>query len=430
MFHTRLSQYADIVVYLMGIILFLWAFFGDPKKPFLFVVAILPFQNILRKIQALPMGKDLLDVLLFAIILGWFIKCKKESRRFIEKDPLNLIILFLMIYTFISLVLGAFYLNNQATMITRMQTWKNYMLLPIFYLITKNNIKDKKWIQLTTVVICVSIFVMGYNFFKNFKGKDVLDYSNTLRESGTFVYLGSNEYAAFFSQYMFILLGLFFSDKQILRKTLLGVTILFCIYCVLFLFSRGAYIGVAIGIVLISFLRKKIFLVPLLLLLISWNTLLPPSVVQRISMTKTETGELEHSAVLRIEMWEQCKELFAKNPVFGVGFNTIPYLGLVLGDSHNIYLKILVEQGVIGMIIFLILLWSAFKSGWSLYRTSNDQYLKGLGLGFMVCVVVLMILNFFGDRWTYLELSAYFWVFWGLVNSSRKISTEEIERKK
>ena len=50
---------------------------------------------------------------------------------------------------------------------------------------------------------------------------------------------------------------------------------------------------------------------------------------------------------------------------------------------------------------------------------------RGLGLGFVICVIILMINNIFGDRWSYFELSGYLWIFAGLVARLNIISKTE-----
>ena len=60
---------------------------------------------------------------------------------------------------------------------------------------------------------------------------------------------------------------------------------------------------------------------------------------------------------------------------------------------------------------------------------------RGLGLGFFMCIIVLMVNNMFGDRWTYTEVSAYLWVFAALVVrlnilSGAGVRTETVSVKK
>ncbi|HUL38172.1 MAG TPA: hypothetical protein VLW47_10835, partial [Thermodesulfobacteriota bacterium] len=85
-------------------------------------------------------------------------------------------------------------------------------------------------------------------------------------------------------------------------------------------------------------------------------------------------------------------------------------------DTHNYYLKMLSEQGIVGLGLFLIVLVVAFRSGWRLWKAGKEGFEKGLGLGFMGCVLACASTNLFGDRWSYFEMGGYFWVLWGLVD--------------
>ena len=49
---------------------------------------------------------------------------------------------------------------------------------------------------------------------------------------------------------------------------------------------------------------------------------------------------------------------------------------------------------------------------------------KALGLGFAIAIIVLLINNMFGDRWTYMEVSCYLWVFAALVQRLNIISEQ------
>jgi O-antigen ligase len=90
-------------------------------------------------------------------------------------------------------------------------------------------------------------------------------------------------------------------------------------------------------------------------------------------------------------------------------------LNLDLGDTHNIYVKILTEQGLVGFLIFVFLVICFMKEGFSLYQKGDDDLSKALGLGLGICMFVLAVNNMFGDRWSYFELSGYLWIFAGLV---------------
>ena len=162
---------------------------------------------------------------------------------------------------------------------------------------------------------------------------------------------------------------------------------------------------------------------------IFWQTLLPVSVVDRILMTKTEDGQIEHSAGGRIELWQMAYALFERNPIIGVGYNgyAMTYGGTVTDtgeqllagqDVHNFFMRTLCEQGMIGLVLYLGLLLLAFRSGWKLYFTAETPFYKGLGFGFMGCVISIAVTNLFGDRWSYYVLGGYFWILFGIVDRS------------
>jgi O-antigen ligase len=307
------------------------------------------------------------------------------------------------------------------------------MILPLLFFLTVNNIKDKKRMQWLVSIMVFIIFITGLYFFKNYRyiGKTI--FREEKRISGTLSYLGPNEWGAFHAHYFFVILSIFLVDKlKIIKRILFILAILFSVYSILFSYSRGAYIALMAGLIFISLVKKRIFVIPLILFFIFWQSLLPPAVVQRINQTQTEEGELDHSAQTRINLWETGLDIFNLNPLLGIGFNTIPFVGLEGGfaDTHNIYIKILAEQGLIGILIFLIILFLSLWYGWKLYKRADDTFLKGLGLGFVTCIIALMITNFFGDRWTYLPIGAYFWVFLGLVVRGNMIVDSEVKHLK
>ena len=151
-----------------------------------------------------------------------------------------------------------------------------------------------------------------------------------------------------------------------------------------------------------------------------WTTVVPNAVVMRVQMTKTEDGQVDHSSELRLELWEDAMQLIRENPIVGTGVNTYAYMHRVrsYADTHNYYIKVLVETGVVGLLLFLWLLSKTMRRGWVLFRRTSDPFVRGLGLGLMGWVVACAASNGFGDRWTYLQIQGFFWVLSGLVGSA------------
>ena len=413
-------------IYLTGMVLAFMAFLGKPRWATLFIVWVLPLRNVVDRMHEFPMGKDFLDILILSAILGWIISAMSERRPIFEKSPLNAISAIVIGYTYISLWRGYFYLSYFTPFDffdPRLQEWKNYITLPILHFLTINTVRDRKWIWRFVAVISVSFFLVNFYTIRQISLFSSIE--SRVKINGTLMFLGPNELAAFINQYAVLFLSLFFAIRFNLRKLWLGLIIAMSFYCVAFLFSRGAYLGLVAGLFFIFALRKRILLIPLLLLVVCWQAALPQKVKDRILMTTNEYGELDLSNQKRIEVWEQSLNLFKHDPIMGVGFAVFISLGFILGDTHNIYLKMLAEQGMVGFLIFFFLIILFIKQGWSLYQKAEDPLFKALGVGFVGCIVTLMVNNVFGNRWSYLEMSSNLWVFAGLVSRALIVIQEE-----
>ena len=423
---AALKNLAPIIFYLGGIILFFRAITGKVQWALLCVVFLLPLRNIVDKLQDYPLGNQFLDILIFSIIIGWFVSSLGQKQKLLESTSINTIAVVLILYTFISLIIGAEYLGSHDYFNIsdpRVQSWKNFCLLPVLYFITVNTVRDKKGVWRVFAVMCFTMLVMVYytatqvTWFSSLVSRDKI--------TGTFQFLGPNEVAAFHNQYTIILLSVYFFMKKGIKKTLMLLLVILNTYCIMFTYSRAAYLAAAVGLFLLFAFKKQWLLVPLLLVALFWQVALPEKAVERFETTTNVYGQLEKSAERRLQIWDKGMELFKENFLVGIGYGVFGQLGYDLGDTHNIYVNILVEQGVVGMLIFLVLIFSFIAEGFRLYKNGDDDLSKGLGLGFVICVFVLLVNNIFGNRWSYLELSAYLWIFAGLVARLNIISKEE-----
>lgn len=415
------------IAYAAAIIAFFFSLSGKIKYGLIFLIFLLPLQNIFEKLQQLPFGKDIPNLILLAMILGWLINSSSKNKPIFEKNPFNTLLILYCLYTYFTLWYGSLYFNFPLPLsITepRFQTWKNYIMLPLLFFIGFNNTKNKKELVTFFIFMCLVMVLMNRNTLADIKNAS--SWLSRAKFHGTFEWLGANEVAAFYASYTAVLIGIFFFIKKSLWKILLGLLIVVNLYCLVFLFSRGEYLAILVALFLIGLFRYRIILILIVLTIVSWQTILPQRVVERIQFTEVE-GQLDKSASKRIKYWDETMGYFAQSPIVGVGFNVKAYLGSGK-DTHNLYIRTLAEQGIIGL-LFLLGIWlTALKRGMQLFKRTNDKFFKGLGLGFTACVMAVMVGNFFGDRWTYLPLGAYFWVFLAMVERANLITDEELKK--
>jgi len=443
-FGWGLSEYFPYVIYGLAFLVAFLALFYRSEIGILFIAFFLPIYTLLNKAIKLDLllANKIIDILLIAMLLGWLLQNRKKQEPSIGQSPLLLPIVIFVSYSLFSFFIGSVYLgedifpgfDNQ-----RLADWKNYMIIPLLYLISYYNLRDRKWKYALFILLFFSFLAMDFKFRESFKWVQHTHYMHTSRVEGTLGFLNANALGALHTIYTLFIIGLFLVDRHFWRRVAYLILIFGGIYSLMYSFSRGAYVGFLVGLIFIGFIRTRKLLILLVVFLFVWKLIVPLSVMERVTGTFVEQSEgsdvisvggVDLETTGRTKLWEEALNYFYKNPITGTGYGT--YQRLTGWDTHNVYLKNLAEQGLIGLFIYLGLYFLALRSGWRLYRRADEELVKALGFGFLCAVVGSMVVNFFGDRWTYLQLGGLYWIFWALVdqeNSKLKIKKEVIAKK-
>lgn len=421
------------VLYFGGILTIILTIFKRAEWGLYFMVALLPQPNIYYKLYDFPMGKDMLNFLFLAVLLGIFINKNGFTGTF------NSIVIMVFIgISYLALINSSinFSLPFPVTFDNPLiKPWKNYAMMIFMYFLALNAIKEEREQKNLVIIMCLVLLFVSIRSYRSFTAGEAFSYESRYPGPFWIVLLGANHFGAFIVHYLSVFLGLLLFDNDRRRKLLYLATILFGIHPLFFSYSRGAYMAALGVLTFFGIIKKRSLLVVVLVILIFWQAILPLSVIDRIKKSQTDFGEIEHSAAVRLDLWDHALKLFEQNPVFGVGFGGFQFSvpeGVHYTDTHNFYLKMLSEQGVIGITLLLFVLFLAFRSGWRLFKIGKTPFHRGLGFGLVGCIAACIITNMFGDRWSYLVLGSYFWVFWGLVDRGILISQaagkEEIEK--
>lgn len=398
-----LILYAACVVSAFGSVLF------TPLMGVFVLFPALPFTSFIEDMHPYFLGKDLVNILVIAILAGWYFRRPKAP---VTDNPLNVPVSLLIVSSMIGVINGLLSLGFSVAYVV---DWKDYMLLPLIWFLTADLVREKKTMILFTAVLVLGFLAVNVYYYNNLKWMNLWHFSYKNRDTftGLFVYLKANHYGAFFVHIFFVLTGILVCIRARKVQMILLAVMALSLYNIMYSFSRGAYVALLGGLFCLALVRERKLIIPLVVALIFWKTLMPVSVVERVEMTTTSSGALEESAAERIDLWRHAWGMFISSPLYGKGFNTFTFRGFT--DTHNYYLKMLAEQGLIGLATFLFLLFAALRMSWRLYREATDDYYRGIGLGFCLCVVSVLLTNFFGNRWSYLSMGSYFWVFMGLM---------------
>jgi O-antigen ligase len=368
-----------------------------------------------------------LDLLFISVLIGIIV----QKRKIVFTHNAILVGLLLLV-SYISLWNTSANFSLPAPITTRnalLVEWKSYAVMMFMYYVGLNISKDEIQHKILITIMAVVVLFISVQSFRSFTAG--ISFAEESRFAGPFevVKLNSNHLAAFIVSYCSLFLGLLLFDKAIWRRLLFIAAVGFGLHPLFFSFSRGAYAAAVGVLVFFGVVKKRSLLVLAIILFISWQTLLPSSVVDRIKMTSGGPRGPESSVAVRLDLWNHAVSLFEKNPIFGVGFGgfelSTPEKSEIK-NTHNLYLKILSEQGIIGLSLLALAFFMALKSGQRLFRRGVTPFQKGLGFGFLGCTVAFIITNMFGDRWSYFVLGDYFWIVWGLVDREVLMSEDSV----
>ncbi len=406
----------------------------EPRIGLYLLAFLIPLEGMLDKFVTLgyPFGKDMKDMLIIAVTIGIFLH--KRDKISLSEKKLNRIILLLIPLTYSALLVGSFKLGFSLPISSenpQVRQWKNFILLPALYFLTINTIKDKKQMALMLWIMAISLFLTDFNFYQNNKLVSHDHFSWDKRTNGTtFSFLGPNEIAAFYTQMAVLLTGVLLTDRNRLRQAAFLAIVAFNVYTILYLYSRGAYVALIAGLLFYALIKSRMLLVLLIVVFISWQSVLPTAVVERIEMTKTDEG-VDASSMDRVELWMEALSYIKANPLTGMGFGSSRYLGFKTDDKayrrdvHNGFIEVLLEQGIVGLSTLLAIFIMSAKKGWKLYRESNDDFMKGLGIGFVGMIISVIFTNMFGDRWSYYNVMGDFWIILGMVVLANQMNIKE-----
>ncbi len=208
------------------------------------------------------------------------------------------------------------------------------------------------------------------------------------------------------------------------RKKVLyvGITGCMCLSC-LFTMSRGAWVGLFAAAVVFCLLADLRLLV--LLIAGAFASLLLPFVSSRIMYLFTGDFAASNARGGRAMRWQKAMGyLMAVDPVFGIGFggfggaiamqNKVRYWWTYF-YVDNYYMKILAENGYVGLVSYCLMLVSMLFAGlrsWVATRHSKrNPMTAGLLAGLVGVLVHCYLENIFEEPY----MLAYFWIMAGML---------------
>lgn len=394
-------------------------------------ILYLPFQLRIQRIWPF----DFVNIFLGLLLLIFLFSRNKASVRVKFETPL---ILFLLIWT------GSFIhslLYPGVPFYDVFTEFKRLITLVLAYFVFSRCLNSKKEMGFLFNIFLLSIILVGINTLRNgvLSGIHFADFK---RSSGPFAvdWKGADIAGGFLAIFTPVLLSVLLMTKQKILKIFSIFGVVVCFLGLFATYSRGSLLALAtssIITILVStamlFKKSKLFTIIIfagfIVFALGWKLWLPPAIINRVENTVQEeevTGEevVDTSTQKRIGAWKAGIETFKTNPVFGVGFR-IPFY-IMSYDTHNTFILIAAEMGLIGLLVFLWFLWRVLMQAKEIL---NTEFID-LGVGFIGLIVAFIVVNIFYSNFFRDTVVGSFWVVLGILASAKKFAILTAKERK
>ena len=382
---------------------------GKPLLGLYYMMPFLPYRTMRDHFIDYPLGGNMLTILVVCVLVGALLHGKR-----LPKSKLYLTWLVFGVYCYFSMWIGTALGNAPPPLWLsdiNFVTWKDYMLLPLIFAAAGLVIEDRKAVRTVVLLTGISLLLVDKSALADSLSRSWGAFDESKRDGGPLA-LQSNELAAFLAQFGLFFWGFGQFMKRRKVKLLCYGLCAITLFATMYTFSRGAYLAVLFSVFVLAVVKDRKLLILIGVFLLTWQAIVPAAVRERVTMTENANGRLDASAEERVSLWEQSEQMFLSSPIVGTGYATFQLQHHVdnLRDTHNWYVKVLVETGIIGGFLALILLAQMLSAAFRLFRKGEDPLYRGLGLGYFLALCSCLVANCFGDRWTYVEINGLLWV--------------------
>lgn len=380
-----------------------------------------------------------MQVLLLVLLstLSFIIKvCLKPDFKF-TYTPLNgVVIIFILMYIFASII--------SLDMISSVKIAMLVSAFTLFYFVIVNSIQNEKQLKIMLNIFVITgglVALYGiyqYLFAGSFASSSFVDKEMfqdiKTRVNGTFD--NPNVLGEYLLFVIPIVASLFISSKGYLKKIFyLGIGGATAI-CLALTYSRGCYLGLLLALAVFVLLISLKWIVAFLLGVMVAPAFLPQSIINRFS----SIGNMSDSSTsYRVSIWKGAIDMIKDYWYRPIGqgttaFNSIyplySYSGVGAQHTHNLFLQLFIETGILGMLSFLGVIYKFFQNILCGLKNTKNKFYRYCFIGFASGMVGFLLQSIFDNTWYNNKIILIFWIFIALSAVVRNLSNVEVSNEK
>lgn len=312
-----------------------------------------------------------------------------------------------------------------------------YIVFTMAFPLIVNTIKSRSsWNTMMILFILSGALVSFYGVFQNFAGVDT---TASWVDSNMFEDIKVRVYSTFdnpnvLGQYLILVIPVAFA--MLLKAKESGSKIIYTLIniamfaCLLYTWSRGAWVGVLLSLVFFVLLKDRRWLILCIVGLLLMPSVLPASILNRI----TSIGNLnDSSTAYRVSVWVASLRIAKDYWMSGIGIGSSAFekiypayalngAGFAL-HSHNFYIQWVVETGIFGLITFFAIILTAYKQ---ITLVKNRRTLIGLvTLAMAGSLLGFLFQGMAENLWYSFRMVLMFWIYLGILQSGVNIENQD-----
>lgn len=405
-------------LYFLFLIFFIIALFlVNNKLGFFLLILIRPLLDIFTANSLLQIGRLSLNIssvlAVFVIAISTIIFAKYRSR--IKKIPLKKIWWLFLGITLFSIV---FSFNRTTSLTEWIRFISFYSFFLLGFLVIKNRTDFLELLKVVAYSAIIPSFFALYQFITE-KGMTIPLEGITNRIYGTFAH---PNLLAYYLVFLISALGylIIIRDKNIFLNYLITA---FYTFILLLTFTRGAWLALLLVFFIIGSLKYRKMLVALTVFLLIIYVAVEPI---RMRVNALYEYNPNSSIEWRKGIWKDGIGIAKEKILGGHGTGTSQEILLETRgpesgspDPHNDYLKMLIENGLIGVLTYILLIFSLIYKLARNYLAVKNIERKDLYLVLFAFSVAIFTMSFADNilRSTVLQ-----WSFWAVIGGALAIS--------
>lgn len=308
-----------------------------------------------------------------------------------------------------------------------------------YYLLTNSVTTKQRLYSLITLILTVGLFVALYGIYQHMFGfaeGTVWTDTDMFSDIETRV-VSTFENPNVLGEYLLLLipigLAVIWGVKNGFNKLIHLCIVGALSMCMIYTYSRGNWIGLIVAMAMFFMFYDRRFVWLGVIALLFSPMFLPENVINRF-MSVGDMGDTSTS--YRVYIWMGTLNMLKDYWICGIGIGTeafcrvyplYAYSGVMAPHSHNLFLQIITENGILGLGVFVSVMVVYYKMCISGIVRAKDKLLKALITGLSAGMLGFLVQGMFDNVWYNYRVFLLFFIMLGLASACVKISKNSDE---